>query len=143
MHPVYGYIFDKFIKWLKHSFSYLWLVAFAIYLAFSAGQSVYKTYQANQETEALREKLSKTLLEKQRLDALLVYYQTDTFKEYEMRRAMLLKNPNEKVYALPEQSESGSIVDGVEMALVQEQKKEVEDKKQQANWRQWYEFVVR
>jgi cell division protein FtsB len=89
-------------RYLQLSFNYLWLIAAATYLAVSASQAVVRNYQSQQITLELKQKLAVASLEKQKLEALIVYYKTDAFKEKELRRALLLAKPNEKVYALPE-----------------------------------------
>jgi cell division protein FtsB len=78
------------------------MLPIAAYLSFAASQSVITNYQVQQETKELREQLANANLEKQKLEALIVYYKTDAFKEKELRRALLLARSDEKVYALPE-----------------------------------------
>jgi cell division protein FtsB len=90
------------LRYLQLSLNYLWLIAAATYLAVSASQAVVRNYQSQQITLELKGKLAAASLEKEKLTALIVYYKTDAFKEKELRRALLLAKPTEKVYALPE-----------------------------------------
>lgn len=107
-HP-YKYLFHKSVLWLRRSIRYLWLVGLAGYLVVLAGHAVYKNYQAQQETTGLKKRLIEAGFERERLSALVVYYKTDSFKEKELRRTLLLKKPEEKVYALPESSTSRAL----------------------------------
>lgn len=92
----------QYLRNLRFSLGYIWMLPIAAYLSFAASQSVITNYQVQQETKELREQLANANLEKQKLEALIVYYKTDAFKEKELRRALLLARSDEKVYALPE-----------------------------------------
>lgn len=145
MKYIYQQAGHRFFIWLRSSFGYLWLVLVAGYLAVNVGQSIIKTYHVKQETASLKQQLADMKLEKQRLEALLVYYQSDVYKEKELRRSMLLKKPNEKVYALPEYSDSVSLMDGVAGSsdLVSGSGvKEVDSaQEEKSNWKKWVEYL--
>ena len=123
----------------RRSASFLWLVLLAGYLSLIAGQAVYSTYQAQNQSAALQTKLAEVRLQRQRVEALLVYYGTDSFKEKELRRSLLLQKTGEKVYALPESS----------VATTAEQEVQQEFTTASAAhpilnlpvWRQWLEYV--
>lgn len=138
----YKYYLNRFWEWLISSVGVVGILALVIYVGTSAAQSIYKSYTAQKETKDLQNKLDSSVLEKQRLESLLVYYQTDAFKEVELRRALLMKNPGEKVYALPESSEISSMVESVE-TTVGEQSKIIEAQKGKPNYRQWYEYLFK
>jgi cell division protein FtsB len=137
-HP-YRYLFHKTVLWVRHSFHFLWLIGVAGYLMVLAGNAVYRNYLSQAEMTALRDRLSSLQLEKERLEALIVYYKTDSFKEKELRRTLLLKKPNEKVYALPE----SSVARRVEDELAASVSAAAEKKKASSGpiWQQWLRYV--
>jgi cell division protein FtsB len=135
-HP-YRMLFTRLAIWARRSWSFLWLVAVAGYLVVLAGQAVYRNYQAQQETLALKNQLLQAQQERARLEALLVYYQTDSFKEKELRRALLLKKPGEKVFALPE-SNAAKRAEEQKAPTVQEK----DAVSTQPVWRQWLDYVL-
>lgn len=142
MNPAYSYAWHRLQHWLRYSVGYLWLVVLAGYLVAAAVQSMYKTYQAQQQTESLQEIITQDKLEKARLEAVLVYYQTDAFKEKELRRSLLLKRPGETVYALPEASEPYSLVDSMANLPKSAAVKET-DTKARPSWELWYEYILK
>jgi cell division protein FtsB len=95
----------------RNSLSYLWLIAAAGYLAVSASQAVIRNYHSQEEINDLEAHLADLKLEKQRLDALVIYYKTDAYKEKQLRQNLLLAKPNETVYALPEAGNVRSLED--------------------------------
>lgn len=106
------------------------------YLVVLTGQAVYRNYSAQKETKALKQRLTDSQFEREHLKALIVYYKTDSFKEKELRRALLLKKPNEQMYALPESSVSKRLEEDV---LAQD----AQTKKQSAKpiWKQWGDYL--
>ena len=102
MNPRFRIFWQRFIAWLRRSFSFMWLVIVAAYLCVQAGQAVYKNYQSQQQVVDLQNRLAQAQIERDRLTALLVYYQTDSYKEKQLRQDLLLRKPGEAVFALPE-----------------------------------------
>lgn len=137
-HP-YLYLFRRTILWLKHSVSFLWLFVVAAYLLVMAGNAFYRNYQSQQQTKDLENQLQAATIEKERLQALLVYYQTDSFKEKELRSMLLMKRPDETVYALPE----SSTVIKVEDAIAQASAEGLNKKKPSTIpiWKQWVNYI--
>ena len=127
----------RVITFFRNSFSYLWLVVLAIYLSVLTVQSVLRSYTSDQDTKALQVQLDLKQQEQARLQALVVYYQSDDYKEKELRRALLLKMPNETVYALPESSISVTPAQDVLASDTQEVSKE-----NIPYWRQWIDFLL-
>ena len=123
--------------WARKSLNVLWLVLLAGYFAVLAGHSVYRNYQDQQEVASLRQTLVDAQDQEARLKALIVYYQTDSFKEKELRRTMLLKKPNEVVYALPESTVSKKAEDE---ALASTQAKAAAENR--PVWRQWADYLL-
>ena len=130
---------NPFVSYFRTSSGYLWLAPVAVYLSVSAGQAMLRNYSSQQETTALRTQLQTAKQERERLTSLVVYYQTDNFKEKELRRAMLLVRPNETVYALPESSmvrslESETVSDGVVNTTAS-------PNSALPYWRQWLQYL--
>lgn len=135
-HP-YRYLFRKTLLVLRGSWSFLWLFFIAAYLMVMAGNAVYRNYQSQQETVRLKNELRSFQQEKERLEALLVYYRTDSFKEKELRRTLLLKKPNEVVYALPE----SSVAKKVEEELAERSDRGATEVSTLPIWRQWVNYI--
>ncbi|HSI20836.1 MAG TPA: septum formation initiator family protein [Verrucomicrobiae bacterium] len=130
-------MFRRLLTWLQGSFSYIWLVALAVYFSVLAGQAIYRNYQAQQDSKALRAELAQAKQERERLEALVVYYKTDAFREKELRRSLLLRMPDEKVYALPE-SAIGKKAEEAEVAL----REQSDPRTSLPTWRQWFDYLL-
>ena len=128
----------SFISWARQSISYLWLIVLAGYFAVAAGTALYHTYQDNQQTASLDNQLAADNLEKARLQALLVYYNTDAYKENQLRASLLLQLPGEKVYALPESSAARTAEQDAAADLPQQAKKPVSNL---PVWQQWLQYL--
>lgn len=128
---------SRLLTWLRGSVSYLWLVAAAVYLSVLAGQAVVRNYQSQQDTKHLEDQLTKLAQERDQLRALVVYYNTDSYKEKELRRALLLKQKDEKVYALPESSEN------VAELTTEAPNKDQITRSSLPTWRQWVEYLLK
>lgn len=133
---------NRFWNWLRHSFNVFWLMLAAGYLVVMAGQEVYQNYQSHQATEQLQSKLDQALLERDRLQALLVYYSTDSFKEKELRRTLLMKKPGETVYALPYSNNASSPEDEVALDASGQNTNKNQNTAASSDpiWRQWIEY---
>jgi cell division protein FtsB len=142
VNPAYSYAWHHFHHWFKTSVGYLWMVVLAGYLVVSAAQSVYKTYQAQQQTQSLQNTVNQEKLEKARLEAVLVYYQTDAYKEKELRRSLLLKMPGETVYALPESSDTYSLLDTLN-GIPTTAKSQTTTSSPRPSWELWYEYLFK
>jgi cell division protein FtsB len=95
---------DRIMALLRSSFAYVWLAVLAAYFVVLTGQSMLSSYHAQQDLNTLKGELFAKQQEQERLTALISYYQTDNYKEKILRQDLLLKMPNETVYALPESS---------------------------------------
>jgi len=132
----YRFLWARFTGWVRRSFSVVWLVLLAGYFLLLAGRAIYQNYQTRQQTASLSSQLVQSQQEEKRLQALVVYYQTDSFKQEELRRTLLLQMPGEKVYALPE---SGIIAQPGEVAPVSGDKAAADNR---PLWRQWVSYVL-
>lgn len=95
---------NRLLLWLRNSVSYLWLVVVAVYLSVLTSQAVIRNYQSQQDIKQQEQELAVLVEQRDQLRSLIVYYNTDSYKEKELRRDLLLKGKGEKVYALPESS---------------------------------------
>lgn len=105
------------------------LIVFGVYLLYSLGASVVSNYHSQQEIKTATDRIAELKLEKERLQSLLVYYDTKSYQEIELRRRMLLKMPGETVIALRG--------DHPLTELTTEPKKETPPP---PAWRQWYDY---
>ena len=101
-----------------------------------AGQAVLRNYHSQQETASLKAQLASVQVEKLRLQALLVYYNSDSYKEKELRRTLLMKKPTEKMYALPESSLAKTVEEDLPAGRA------VAASDSLPIWRQWVEYVL-
>lgn len=76
------------------------VVLVGVYLLYQVGASILGNYRSQQEIKAATDRIAELNLEKERLQSLLVYYDTQSYQEIELRRRLLLKKPGETVVAL-------------------------------------------
>ncbi len=67
------------------------------YILFVLGRSVWQNYQTTMKIKQLQNEISQLEGEKERLTNLIIYEQTDSFKELEARKRLGVKRPAEKV----------------------------------------------
>lgn len=112
----------------------IFLLAYALFLL---GRSVYFNYKTNQQIATLKEEIQIAQEENSNLQNLILYYQTDAFKELEARRQLGLAKPGEMVISLPENKESraSSVKDGG--------KPFEKTNKGTPNYIKWWNFIFR
>ena len=130
----------RFINWLKQSLSVLWLLILAAYLGVVAGQAMYHNYQDQQQTIELKKQLLAAQAEKQHLQGLLVYYQTQSYQDKVLRSAFMLRQPNEQVYALPESDNAVSEDQDVIPATAASSTKS--SSVNEPIWQQWNDYLL-
>ncbi|MBI3495645.1 septum formation initiator family protein [Candidatus Berkelbacteria bacterium] len=77
-----------------------WLVIIG-YTGFSLYHAVMRNVAVNQRINSFQEDIKRIELDNQRLRNLIVYYQTNEFKELELRRRLGYKKPDENIVVLP------------------------------------------
>ena len=82
---------------LSKIFSYFLI----IYIFFILGRSVWLNWQLKLETQMLQKQIDDGKIENTNMRNLLLYYQSDSFKEVEARKKLSLKKPGEYVMAVP------------------------------------------
>lgn len=83
---------------LLNFFSTIGVVLFISYIVYTLGSSVRSNYLIQQKIGQLDEEIAVLKLKNQRGKNLLVYYQTNSFKELEIRRQLNWKKEGEKVF---------------------------------------------
>ena len=78
------------------------IIGLAGYTIFLLSTSVFRTYQFNQWIEEDQAEITRLEQENERLKNLILYYQTQSFKEVEARKKLGLKAADEKVVVVPE-----------------------------------------
>jgi cell division protein FtsB len=104
-------------------------------LVFILSRSLWQNYKVNQEIKSLEQEVTTLEEENQRLKNLVLYYRTDSYKEKEARRKLLMKMPDEKVLALPETEYNH------EQAEDQIDNEKDRDKYQEPNYKLWIEYI--
>lgn len=97
----------KWKLWLRNKFpliSQFIFILLVVYVLFILGRSIYKNYQTNKKITNLENEITRLGQENQYLQNIILYYQTDSFKEVEARRKLNMQKPGEKVMAVELQS---------------------------------------
>jgi cell division protein FtsB len=81
--------------------TWIFLVLVFGYLVFIFSKTVWKNYNINQQIFTLQKETDVLQQENLQLKNLVVYYQSDSYKEREARLLLNYKAPGEKVVAFP------------------------------------------
>jgi len=109
------------------------LLLFIFYIFFLLYQAVYFNYATSRKIRDLKGDLVKLEQDKERLQSLIVYYQTDSFRELEARKKLGMKMPGEKIIKVEVEEETASpAVEAEEFS---------EDESEKPNWQKWIDFV--
>lgn len=118
---------------LKQVVTRLFWLAVVLYTGFSLSKAVWRNIKVNQWIGELDDKIVRIKQENEKLENLIVYYQTEQFKEIELRRRLGYKKPDEQVVVLPptfSQGEAG------------EQPKKKLDRNELPYYRKWLETIT-
>lgn len=115
-------------------FTWLILAGACFVVIWSLASSVWRNYQIREDITTANNNLSQLQLERDRLKSLLVYYNSKSFQEIELRRHFLLKRPDETVIAL----RSSQPLAGV--ATPEELSPKTIDAPPAEGWRLWWQF---
>lgn len=85
----------------KMFFNKLAIYALMAYIFFILGKSVWINWYLGREIDRLKSDISEIQKQNKDLENLILYYQSDSFKEVEARQKLGLKKPGEKVMAVP------------------------------------------
>lgn len=110
----------------------LWLVV-VLYTGYSLSMAVWRNISVNKRITELTSEIARIKQENEKQQNLMLYYQTDEFKEIELRRRLGYKRPDEQVVVLPvtfSQGRSG------------EQPKSKLDRNELPYYRKWLETIT-
>ena len=106
------------------------------FILYGIGRSVWKNYQVVEKIDKLESEITSEEETNENLKNLLVYYQTDSYKELELRKKLGYKKLGEKVVIIPELSPANQEV--VEAEKIAEAEKQIEE----PNVVKWYNYVL-
>jgi len=90
-------------------FSIIFFIIIICYLGFILSRSLWQNNRVNQDIKDLEDRVAALEDDNQRLKNMVLYYNTDSYREKEARRKLMMKMPGEKVLALPDiKSERGA-----------------------------------
>lgn len=112
---------------------YLIIGGIGLVVIWNLGRNIWQNYQMKQNIAAAQTELQKLEKEKERLQSLLVYYNSRSFQEIELRRHLLLKRPDETVVALRPGELKAALTPPTEESLE-------EAGPPKPNWQIWWEF---
>lgn len=102
-------------SWLYHVQQII-TFAFLVYVLFLLGRSAKHNAESNQRMERLRAEITALKEENERLSYMVLYQQTDSFKELEARRKLGIKRPGEIVLVLPPEPTPEEIIEAQKVA---------------------------
>lgn len=86
---------------LRSFFNQFLIYLLLLYTFIMLGRVIYLNYQLNKKTDQMKSDIAKIEQQNKNLANLNVYYQSDSFKEVEVRRILGLVKPGEKVALVP------------------------------------------
>lgn len=90
-----------FYKRLSANMVNIILAIILVYILFLIGNLILKNYQTNKKITQANDAIELTEIDNDLQRELLTYYQSDSYREVELRRRLMLKKPGEKVVLLP------------------------------------------
>lgn len=113
------------------------IAAIVVFILFNLGRSIWRNWQTSQKISTIEEEIGQLENQNQHLNNLIVYYQTDSFKELEARRKLGYKKTGENVLVIPELVQTEQNED----QIPQSSKEKVTTPKT-ANFIKWYQYVM-
>lgn len=86
---------------IKNFFNQTLVYLLIAYVFFILGRSIWLNFQIKKQLESTKSQISETEKKNKNLENLILYYQSDSFKEVEARQKLGLKKPGETVVAVP------------------------------------------
>ncbi|HPM28043.1 MAG TPA: hypothetical protein PLX55_02715 [bacterium] len=119
------------------------VLLFVAYLLFLCYKAIASNYKTTARINVLEEEIALANEEKEFMEALNLYYGTNTFRELEARRKLGLKLPDEQVVRVPLREEEKLSDISVPTSLAKGKGEEGGSFIQEANSRKWLRFVLR
>lgn len=88
------------LQW-GHVFSKVLIYLLVFYTFFMIGKSVWINYKLRQQIKDIESQISDIQKQNKNFENLIIYYQSDSFREVEARRKLGLKKADETVVAVP------------------------------------------
>lgn len=117
--------------------SHLYILPFIlilVYIIFLLGRTIWTNREINFRVKALHQEISLLEEENQKLQALITYYQSDSFKEKEARLKLGYQKPQEKVLIVPKESADNSQESGA--SSITENQSQLKP-----NYQTWWQFI--
>jgi len=109
-----------------------------VFILYSIGKSVWKNYLVVQKIDSIEKEISDEQVANNNYKNLIIYYQTDTFKELEARRKLGYKKPGENVLIIPDLNPAQTNNDP--LPLEDNTKKEDIET---PNFIKWYHYIIK
>jgi len=119
---------------------------FILYILFLLGRVLWINANLKNSIEKLHQQIAALEQQKKDMSNLILYYQSDAFKELEARKKLGLKKPGEKVVIIPASPAGGDSTPANFAEEVEKEKRGVAGKEtttEEPNWRLWWEFFTR
>ena len=118
----------------------LFLYFLVIYTFFMLGRSVLTNYQLQKQVKSIESSIESVKSQNKDLGNLILYYQSDSFREVEARRKLGYKKPEEKVFIVSVQKFTDF---NTEVELQKESLSTKEQEKKQSNLSLWWQYIVK
>jgi hypothetical protein len=119
------------------------IYGFAFYILFLLGRAILTNYNLKNSLGKLQEQIAILEQEKKDFNNLILYYQSNDFKELEARKKLGYKAVGEQVMILSTPAASGSANFPEEVSQEQKAIAGQEQNKEGPNWRLWWDFFTR
>lgn len=123
---------SKLFLLFKKGFIYL----VVIYVLIMLGRSIWVNWSLKNEVDHMKNDIIELELENKNLENLIVYYQSDSFKELEARDVLGLQLPDEKVVIVPVKKFNDYQAKTNQEREILNIKKEVTP-----NWLAWWRYI--
>lgn len=116
------------------------IYALIIYVFVILGRAVWQNWQLKREIDAIKNQIAQLQDQNKNLENLILYYQSDSFKEMEARQKLGLKKPGETAVAVPTKKYENY------QAETAREKENIAPKNQgeaTPNWQAWWGYFFR
>ena len=118
----------------------LFLYFLVIYTFFMLGRSVLTNYQLQKQVKGIESSIIDIKNQNKDLENLVLYYQSDSFREVEARRKLGYKKPDEKIFIVSVQKFTDL---NTEMQSQKESLSTKEQEKKQSNLSLWWQYIFK